>query len=151
MMLVPIQHLQAANSTVSIPDTTEVCKHQCKNIQNLIQKLECNTVQLCIDEQRQLMHHAQASGDNSTVNAIKTKLKAEHTKQVYQNICNIRGTNPSGIMQLHIPQNHANTNYAKCKEWISMTTPAATKQHLQTCNQRHFGQVHGTFPTIPPF
>ena len=53
-------------------------------------------------------------------------------------------------MQLHIPQNEDDTNYAECKEWISINTLVKIEQHLQTHNQKHIREAHGSFPTIPP-
>ena len=35
--------------------------------------------------------------------------------------------------------------------WISLETPQEIKEALQKCIQTHFGQAHGSCPTIPPF
>ena len=45
----------------------------------------------------------------------------------------------------------ANFNYKQCTEWLTIDTPQEIESKLRKCNQCHFGQVHGTFPTVPPF
>ena len=34
---------------------------------------------------------------------------------------------------------------------MSVDTSKEIENHLRNRNQKHFGQAHGTFPTIPPF
>ena len=69
-------------------------------------------------------------GDKSTVKAIKQRLNVEQTNQVYKKLHDIRGTTASGITQLHIHQNDNDTNYAECKELISINTLVEIEQHL---------------------
>ena len=68
-------------------------------------------------------------GDRSTFKAIKQRLNVEQTNQVYKKQHNIRVTTASGITQLHIPQNDNDTNYAECKELISLNTLVEIEQH----------------------
>ena len=35
--------------------------------------------------------------------------------------------------------------------WISLKMPQEIKEALQKRNQTHFGQAHGSIPTVPPF
>ena len=50
-MILTIQQFQQDLPNIIIPGTIKECKQQCKTVQNLIQTLECNAVQLQIDEQ----------------------------------------------------------------------------------------------------
>ena len=70
---------------------------------------------------------------------------------MYQKLRYIRGIQKTGISRLEVPQDPTNFDYKHCTEWITIDTPQDIESKLRKCNQRHFGQVHGTFPTVPPF
>ena len=55
-----------------------------------------------------------------------------------------------GITQLHVPQDHNNHNHIDCKEWVSIDTPQEIEHPLHN-HRKHFGQAHGSFPTILRF
>ena len=42
-------------------------------------------------------------------------------------------------------------NCKSCESWNLLTDPVEIRQALICRNRLHFGQAHGTFPTIPPF
>lgn len=63
----------------------------------------------------------------------------------------MRGSQHSGFTQLEVPQDPTNTSFKQCKDWISINVPTKIEERLQICNQHHFSQAQGTFPTIPPF
>ena len=70
---------------------------------------------------------------------------------MYQKLQYIRGIQKTGISCLEVPQDSTNFDYKHCTEWITIDTPQDIKSKLCECNQCHFGQAHGTFPTVPPF
>ena len=76
---------------------------------------------------------------------------AEQTKWMYQKLRYIRGIQKTGISRLEVPQDPTNFDYKQCTEWITIDTPQEIESKLCECNQHHFGQVHSTFPTVPPF
>jgi hypothetical protein len=54
---------------------------------------------------------------------------------------------------LEIPSDgDLSTNHCKeCTSWSELTDPVEIR-HALICRYRlHFGQAHGTFPTVPPF
>ena len=69
-------------------------------------------------------------GNKIMIKAIKQRLNTERTNRVYKKLHNIRGTTASGITQLHIPQTNKDTNYADCKEVISINKLAKNEQNL---------------------
>ena len=70
---------------------------------------------------------------------------------MYQKLWYIRGIQKTGISRLEVPQDSTNFDYKQCTEWITIDTPQEIESKLGERNQHHFGQVHGTFPTVPPF
>ena len=56
-----------------------------------------------------------------------------------------------GITQLQVPQDNTVSDYNECQAWISVDTHTEIEHHLCNRNQKHLGQAHRTFPTIPPF
>ena len=70
---------------------------------------------------------------------------------MYQNLQYIWGIQKTGISRLEVPQDPTNFDYKHCTDWITIDTPQDIESKLHKCNQRHFGQVHSTFPTVPPF
>ena len=102
-------------------------------------------------EQPKLHRDAIQRGDHDTAKAIKYRLAAERTKQMYQKLRYIWGIQKTGISHLEVPQDSTNFDYKHCTEWITIDTPQDIESKLREHNQRHFGQAHGTFPTVPPF
>ena len=90
-------------------------------------------------------------GDHNTAKAIKYCLAAERTKQMYQKLRYIQGIQKTGISRLEVPQDSTNFDYKHCTKWITIDTPQDIESKLRKRNQRHFGQAHGTFRTVPPF
>ena len=70
---------------------------------------------------------------------------------MYQKLRYIRGIQKTGISQLDVPWDPTSFNYKQCTEWLTIDTPQEIESKLHEHNQRHFGQVNGTFPTVPPF
>ena len=116
-----------------------------------IRKLEKDSVTLRRDKQTRLRREAIQRGDHETAKAIKYRLAAERTKQMYQKLRSIRGIQKTGISRLEVPRDPSNFDYKKCMEWITIDTPQEIESKLRDRNQRHFGQAHGTFPTLPLF
>ena len=70
---------------------------------------------------------------------------------MYPKLWYIRGIQKTGISRLDVPQDPTNFDYKHCTEWITIDTPQDIESKLRECNQRHFGQAHGMFLTVPPF
>ena len=70
---------------------------------------------------------------------------------MYQKLRYIRGIQKTGISRLEVPQDPTNFDYKKYTELITRDTPQEIESKLRDRNQRHFGQAHGMFPTVPPF
>lgn len=70
---------------------------------------------------------------------------------MYKKLGNFKGIHKSGLSKIDVPQDPLDRNYKTCTEWITVTTPTEIDSKLRERNQRHFGQAHGTFPTVPPF
>ena len=146
-----IAHQVRDGNDFLIPETIPECQQRCCEAQQEIQKLEKDAVTLRIEEQTKLHRVAIQRGDHATAKAIKYRLAAERTKQMYQNLRYIQGIQKTGISRLEVPQHSTNFDYKHCTEWITIDTPQDIKSKLRECNQCHFGQVHGMFPTVPPF
>jgi hypothetical protein len=103
------------------------------------------------NEQLKLLRTAQALGDKVTSKALKNKIIAENTKEMYRKLRNARGSHQSGFTTIEVPRDPNETNYKQCRDWISIDVPTEIEDKLRVRNQRHFGQAQGTFPTVPPF
>ena len=68
-----------------------------------------------------------------------------------KNLHDSLGSSSSGINKLLIPQPTPPSSPTTQVNWISLETPQEIEEALQKHNQTHFGQAHGSFPTIPPF
>ena len=69
---------------------------------------------------------------------------------MYQKLRYIRGIQKTGISRLEVPQDPTSFDYKQCTEWLTIDTPQEIESKLRKCIQHHFGQVHSTFPTVPP-
>ena len=146
-----IAHQVCDGNAFLVPETIPECKQRCRAAQKEIRKLEKDSVTLRRDEQTRLCREAIQRGDHKTAKAIKYRLAAKQTKQMYQKLHYIRRIQKTGISRLEVPQDPTNFDYKKCTEWITIDTPQEIKSKLRDRNQCHFGQVHGMFPTVPPF
>ena len=70
---------------------------------------------------------------------------------MYQKLRYINGIQKTGISCLEVLQDSTNFDYKQCTQWITIDTPQEIESKLRERNQRHFGQAHGAFPTVPPF
>ena len=61
------------------------------------------------------------------------------------------GNRSSDLSRLEVPHHPNEQNYKQCRDPITLDTPKDIKQKLRERNKSHFGQVHGSFPAIPPF
>ena len=55
-----------------------------------------------------------------------------------------QGNSTSGLSRIKVPLETED-------EWITIDTPVEIETKLLECNQKHFGQAKGTFPTVPSF
>ena len=69
-----------------LPATIPECQQRCCDAQQEIRKLKKRSVTLRIEEQTQLRREAIQRGDHETAKAIKYRLVAERTKQMYQKL-----------------------------------------------------------------
>ena len=145
-----IAHQVLDGNDFLLPATIPECQQWCCDTQQEIRKLDKDSVTLQIEEQTQLRREAIQHGDHETAKAIKYRLDAEQTKQMYQNLRYIRGIQKTRISRLDVPRDPANFNYKQCTEWLTIDAPQEMESKLHKCNQRHFGQAHSMFPTVPP-
>ena len=78
-------------------------------------------------------------------------MTAERTKRMYTKIRNCRGQQKTGLSRLQVPSDRTNFDYKNCTEWITLDAPKEIEERLLQKNTQHFGQAHGTFPTVPPY
>ena len=145
-----IAHQVLDGNNFLLPATIPECQQWCHDAQQEIRKLDKDSVTLQIEEQTQLRREAIQHGDHETAKAIKYRLVAEQTKQMYQKLRYIRCIQKTRISRLDVPRDPANFNYKQCTEWLTIDTPQEMESKLHKCNQRHFGQAHSMFPTVPP-
>ena len=134
-----------------VPETIFECQQHCHAAQKESRKFEKDSVTLRREEQTRLRSKVIQCGDHETAKAIKYRLAAEQTKQMYQKLRYIRGIQKTGISYLEVPQDSTNFDYKHCTEWITIDTPQEIESRLREHIQHHFGQAHGTFLTVPPF
>ena len=146
-----IQHCYDKGIEFEIPSTLDECKTQLRSIQRQITEMTKTAISRRVNEQKARLQEAEQSGDKPTVKAIRHRIAAERTKQMYAKIRQCRGNEKSGITRLNVPADPDTTDYDNCTEWITIDTPADIEERLLQRNQRHFGQASNTFPTIPPF
>ena len=146
-----ITHQVRDGNNFLLPATIPECQQWCREAHQEIRKLEKDSITLRIEEQTKLRQDAIQRGDHETTKSIKYRLLAEQTKQMYQKLRYILGIQKTGFSRLEVPQDPTNFDYKQCTEWITIDTPQDIESKLCKCNQHHFGQAHGTFPTVPPF
>lgn len=146
-----ITRLAAQGNDFLIPASIPECQCQCRAVNTELRELERDARTHRREEQLSLLRAAQAVGDTALSKTIRNKIIAENTKEMYRKLRNVRGRQQSGFSKIEVPLDPTDHNYKQCREWISVDTPVDTEEKLRNRNQRHFGQAHGTFPTIPPF
>ncbi|KAL7569758.1 hypothetical protein ACA910_005702 [Epithemia clementina (nom. ined.)] len=135
-----------------VPHTIHECQLRCRAVQQEIRELEKDHITHRRNEQLQRLHQATASGNTSQAKLIKRTIAAENTKAMYRKLRYLQSPGgSSGISKLEVPRDPQVTDYASCTDWISIDTPLDIESRLRDRNRRHFGQAHGTFPTVPPF
>jgi hypothetical protein len=80
-------------------------------------------------------------------------MNAEATKEMWRQLRNLQPSSDPGITTIEVPSNgDLSTSHCKnCQSWKLLTYPTEIRHALICRNRLHFGQAHGTFPTIPPF
>ena len=94
---------------------------------------------------------AENSGDKKAAREICKVIVAEQTKMMYRKLRFARGIQKTGLSRLEVPRDTPERDYKACKDWITIEVPKEIEQKLLERNQHHFGQAHGTYPTVPPF
>ena len=137
--------------TEIIPSTIEECQKRCRQCRQELRKMAKDASKKREAEQQQDLAEAKLSGDKSKIKAIKFRIQAEKTKKMYAKLRRCRGNRKTGLTRIKAPLDKTDTDYANCKEWISVSVPKELEERIRQRNQKHFGQAEGTFPTVPPF
>ena len=146
-----LEHFKAKDPGFVISDNVESCQFMCNAIQRKITDLTRTAVYRRQNEQKLQLQEAEKAGDRAKTKRIKHMMSAERTKEMYKKIKNCRGTTKGGVTRLEVPRDPTTKDYNNCMDWISIDTPDEIAERLLQRNQTHFGQAHGTFPTVPPF
>ena len=146
-----IQRLQDPDDPFEAPLTVDECNVELRKIQRQIKEMTQDAVHQRQNEQKDALDTALKQGDKKTAKSIRRRMAAERTKDMYKKLRMCRGAERGGITRLDVPMDSSNTDYQNCQEWLTIETPAEIEDRLLQRNQVHFGQAHGTFPTIPPF
>ena len=115
--------------------------------------MEKDAVNLRKNEQYARLRLRLQQGDRAGAKAIRNIQVAEETKEMLRQLRSLQNRPDSGITTVEVPSNgDLTTAHCKdCTSWSLLTDPVEIRQALICRNRLHFGQAHGTFPTIPPF
>jgi hypothetical protein len=115
-----------------------------------LRQLEKDAVQLRRAEQSarldlRLHHRAGAR-------AIRNIMVAEETKEMWRQRCHLDSPSDGGLTILEVQSNgdFSNNHCRDCTSWSVLTDLVEIRRALICRNRLHFGQAHGTFPTVPP-
>lgn len=126
-----------------IPQTVEEWHSELKEVQKKIKLLQNKAKMLRKNELEEAILSADLAGDKTTSTALRRKIKAEETKQMFQKIRNCRGRVAAGLTRIEAPTENGT--------FVTVTAPKEIEEKLRERNQKHFGQAAGTFPTIGSF
>jgi hypothetical protein len=103
------------------------------------------------DEQQRRIADLLASGKPGDANRLKHQIKAKEIKGIFREVRSVQqGTSKKGLTRVLVPS-EPTVDPKTCTKWVPVDLPKDIETHLSTCNHKHFGQVEGTPPTMPPF
>jgi hypothetical protein len=145
--------LASARIPDPLPTTLEECKVEAKRLTKELRDLERVADRLRKTEQTAIMELNLQQGDTAGAKGIKNKLAAEDFKEMWRQLRALNPLPDSGLTTVEIPTDgNLETNHCKnCTSWSLLTDPVEIRHAITCRNRLHFGQAHGTFPTINPF
>ena len=132
-----------------LPSSIQACKVAYRQAQKLLREMERSSANYRRTEHNEKLAKLRATSNSKGIKDVKLLIKAEEVKQMYQKLRNIQGSQKSSITRLLVPEDPT-ANPKTCTEWRSVDLPNEIATHLRNRNRKHFGQAHGTPPTIPP-
>jgi hypothetical protein len=96
---------------------------------------------------------ALAAGSTAKAKRIKHLIAGEEMKEVTRELRMLNHKQENrGISCIEVPVDPmADPKASTTKEWRVVDAPEEVTKLLQDRNKKHFGQAHGTFPTVTPF
>jgi hypothetical protein len=151
--LQPVYSHVSTKTSDPLPQTLQECEIEQRRINKEIKSMEKNAGKLRRQEQLANIELRLKQGDRAGARAIRHIMAAEEAKEMWKQIQALNPTQDSGITTVEVPSdgNLSTSNCKSCESWNLLTDPVEIRQALICRNRLHFGQAHGTFPTIPPF
>jgi exonuclease III len=148
------KHLRDGTSLDDLlPRTKQECVEQLRQAKREVQQIICESFSRREEEQQAKIEALEASArksDKQQAKIIRRIKRAEALKKLQEAVNRARTTTTrQGVTRLEIPT-HTADDPKNCTDWRVIDIPSEIIHHLQTRNQRHFGQAHGTPFTIPP-
>ena len=151
----PAIHHQLA--ILNIAPTTftsqRLCQIALRQAKTRVQNLISDSYERRDIERNNMVDQLQASNaprDKARLHAMRAIRKTEKIRQVHKKIKSARTSmQRTGVTRIEIPL-HPLSDPKTCTEWKVIDVPSEVLTNLQTRNQRHFGQAHGTPFTIHP-
>lgn len=134
-----------------LPTTLIACQKELSKIAREIRSLEKEAVDLRRLEQHEMQQQRLRDGDKAGAIAIRNIIHAEELTQMWSQLRYMEDREESGFTSIEIPTDEDFTNCKQCTSWKIVDQPSEVEAKLLQRNKVHFGQAHGTFPTIPPF
>ena len=143
----------SARTSESLPTTLAGCEAEYRQLCKKLKQMEKDSVNLRKNEQQARLNLRLQQGDRAGAQAIRNILVAEETKEMWRQLRSLSPPHDSGITTVEVPSDGdlSTPNCKDCTSWTFLTDPLEIRQALICRNRLHFGQAHGTFPTIPPF
>ena len=138
-------------SSFTIPTDEDQCKQRLKEVQHQIRQMQKEAQARRKIEIENEFDLAAAKGDKTAAKKLKRKIKAEETKMMYKKIANCRRNQKNNLTSIQVPLDPHEPASNDCTQWVNIDAPDTIQHKLKQRNQTHFGQAHGTYPTIPPF
>jgi hypothetical protein len=91
-------------------------------------------------------------GEKAGAKAIRNIMIAEETREMWRQLRSIDPTEDSGVSSIEVPSdgNLDSTHCKNCTSWTTLEQPREIEEALRRRNLQHFGQAHGTPPTVSP-
>ena len=89
-------------------------------------------------------------GHRTKAQHLEQLIKGEQTRDTYAYLGHVMNKNKDGgLSHLEVPANQQE-DPKQCKEWLRVECPQEIEAFIMERNQKHFGQMEGTPPTLPP-
>ena len=138
--------------TDPLPDTLDQCQREYKQLKRKIRQLESQAVTLRRQDQESAYQALLLAGEKAGAKAIRNIMHAEELKEMWRQLHSLEFKEDAGISSIEIPAdgNLDSSHCKQCNEWITLDDSKEIEAALRSRNQQHFGQAHGTPPTVSP-